>query len=181
MNIDIEINKETFKKPFTWAIIIPLTLLLCATLATAQMYKAKNIAVKHEGYYDETTETAERIVKLIKDAGIDGSINAQLEDFIPVNSGRACAKAANIHETRMAKESSSEPKKLKDGRFRHKQIFKFKSVRMIQIAKFIEHAEMNYTALTCKLISIIPVEINKDKDLWDASIDLEFISENTSE
>ncbi|MCF7957494.1 MAG: hypothetical protein K9M57_03490 [Phycisphaerae bacterium] len=177
MNIDTEINKETFKKPFTWAIIIPLVLLLGASLATAKMYTAKSKAVKYEGIYLKVAGMADRIDAIKKDAGIEGAVDTQLEDFMQVNSGRACAKAANIHESRMSQETSYAPKKLKDGRFKYKEIFKLKSVHMLQVAKFVEHAELNYTALICKQISVRPVENTKTKDLWDVTVELEFTSE----
>jgi len=162
---------ETMKKPRTWAIIIPVLLFLWAAEATISMHGNRADAESAGRFAREMGGIADDIEVTIKKAGGDALAASQSKDFDLVTSALKCAEAAAISSSRLSRGDSSAPKKQKNStRLQYTENLKLTGVRMMQLAKFIEYAERNFSSLTCDQLSIVPSHGQKTKDTWDVTV-----------
>lgn len=165
------LDMGTMKKPQTWAVIIPVLLLIWAAEATVSMHGKRATAQNTIRTASQMGGIANDIDIMIKKAGGDASAAAQLEDFDLVTSTLKCAEAAAISPNRLSRGDSSAPKKQKNSTsLQYTENLKLTGVRMMQLAKFIEYAERNFSSLTCDQLSIVPSHGQKTKDTWDVTV-----------
>jgi len=163
----MELNVEMLKKPFTWALIIPSVLGLWTIIATVKMVGIRTEAGKQAQVARLVEKKVQEIESIRKRTGeAEGSL---IRSFDLASSTRECAEAAQIPEAKIIRGENSRSKQQKDGKFQHTQSYKLKSIKLIQIARFIDFAEINYSSLHCAKLQINPAR-SKSKDAWDATI-----------
>lgn len=163
------------KKPQSWAIIIPAFLLIWAFMATINMLDKQSDAQSRIQKTRQALQYARSIQGKMREFGDTGIDQSQIKTFDLVTSARKCAKAAAIPIEKLSEGSISAGKKRKDGSVQRNQNYNLKSVRMFQIAKFIDFAEQNYSSLNSSKINIAPSPTKKSKDLWNATITFQYI------
>jgi len=171
----MQYDRAMLKKPQFWAVIVPAILSVWAIGATAKMFKYRSEADYQIELTSDSRNNARSIASVLKRAGRYDLLETSLyRSFNRVTSARQCAKAAAIPESQLYRGESSKPKQQKDGSFLHRENFHLNSVRLIQIAKFIDYAEQNYTSLICTGVTIAPAR-KKSKDSWDATINFQYL------
>ena len=166
---------EMLKKPRLWSIVVPAVFFLWAISSTANMLNYRQKAKSRLEITNNVKSKARHIESILKRAGRGNKSGTSLNlDFDTVASSHQCAQAAAIPVALLSQGGSSKPKLLKDGSLRHNENFNLTSVRLIQIAKFIDFAERNYSSLRCTKVTIKPIR-GKKRDAWDATISFQYL------
>ncbi len=171
----MDITKDDFKKPETWAILTPALLLIVAMFFWFSMNKAANAAEKEIKNAARATEAANGIIDIKRKSNIDLDGNAGKREFETVSSFIECAQAAGIASSNMKKLSGEQPKTLRNGQKEYREVIEISNIRIEQLGKFIDFAESNFLSLDCTDISISPSANKSSKDRWSAVVQFKHI------
>jgi hypothetical protein len=170
-------NLELLKKPYAWAIIIPALLLIWTISAAAGMFSQRDKTQNQVETASTVEKNARQIINLLNRSGRSDLIGSALPPFGGMDSARACADAATIPLTRLTRgESGGKPKKDKQGRLLHRENYKLHRVRLLQIARFVDHAERDYSSLSCTQLMLTSIVGDKNSDSWDATVSLQYFT-----
>ena len=171
----MEFDRNMLKSRNVWAVLIPAVLAIWSIGATANMIQFRGDARDQIERTEEVQMNVRSIVSILKRSGRGDLLPASIDrSFQSITSARLCARAAGISESRWHLGESPKPRQQKDGSLLHRETFKINGVKLIQIAKFIDFAERNYSSLNCSQVDIKPSR-KKGKDSWDATINLEYL------
>ena len=165
-NIDI----NTLKKPYAWAIIIPALLFVWAVGSTVTMAGNQKNTNRRLENTEKALNIAEDISNITRKARGRNSAEAMVQKFTFVDSTLKCAKAAGIPKSKVKHINTPRPKHQKKGAAQRSEKCKLNAVLMLQIASFIDYAEQNFSSVHCSQLSISPSPDKKNKDSWDATI-----------
>jgi len=169
-------NTETFKKPQTWAVIVPCVLLLWAIVAMAQMLSMQEQARKRLDTAREARRNADRIVEIETKLGKVATGEAASRTFNGIDSAVRCAFTAGVPVSKVIRVDVARPQRQKDGSLLNHETYKIKGVDLVRIIKFVHAAERNYPALNCTELIITRARSNV-RDFWDATADLKYLTE----
>ena len=176
----MKIDKETLKQPQTWALLIPSILLIWTITSTHAMVKVGRVAERNAKSARKVHNNAQKIRVILEELGERNVSGAMVGEYDAITSVRDCAKAAMIPESKLSKGESSKPKLQKDGSVLYRDEYRFIGIRLLQLARFIDHAERNYTSVTCTKLSMDDAK-GKRKDSWDATVDLQYYKRSPHE
>ncbi len=169
----VKIDKESLQKPEFWMVVVPLVLGLWAMLSLFSVYaKSSRAEVKIKNI-----KRVEQDAKLIKESqeklgGVTGQ-NA-IKEFQGLDSANQWAKNERLKESSMPRVESPTPKINKsDGTIINRETYVFSKIRLLQLVKFVDFVESNYSNTSCTNIVINYVR-TKSKDSWDARVNLEY-------
>ena len=171
----MDITKEDFKKPQTWAFLIPAILLVAALFCWLSMNSAASAANKEIKNAIIATEAANGIIEIKRKSNIDLSDGAGKREFETVSSFIECAEASGITASSMKKLSGEQPKTLRGGQKEYREVIEITNIRIEQLGKFIDFAETNFESLDCTDISISPSANKSSKDRWNAVVQFRHI------
>jgi len=171
--MDIIFNKQTLKEPFFWAFVIPLLLTIWAIIALVGMLGERGDSLDAQQTAGVVSKQAGEIVKIRKRLGI-ALAGASSHNFRGITSARACAKIAGISEARLSRAESPRPQRQKDGSTLHRETYKLNNIKLLQIVKFVDYAERNFSSVTCHQLSITSVR-SKSKDAWEATVVIQYL------
>ena len=137
--IKFDINQ--LKKPQSWAVIIPVVLIIWALGATLGMMDRSAYADTQVASARKTQQVALEIMTRLRQTGGDLSQN-QLQYFDLVVSARQCAEAALIPISKLSQGDSSSGKTRKDGSIQHNQNYQLNSDR-VKLVKDINKFDYN--------------------------------------
>ena len=171
----MDFDAKMLKKPEAWAVIVPAVLVVWSIGTTLKMLDCRNRALSQRDQSRQVQANVHTIKSILRRSGhqdiSDASINIE---FDRVSSARRCAKEALITESKLHRIESPNAKPQKDGSFLFRETFKLNSIKLLQIARFIDFAERNYSSLNCTQATIYPARI-KTKDSWDATINFQYL------
>ena len=173
--MEIQWNKELLKNVYFWAIIIPVILGIWSLFSAMGSAEIKDQAERKIAALEKVNKSAREIRMMMRKGpglGLDGSA---VRPFMGKKSAYECAKLARISDSQWTRGESSSSKKLKDGSELYRETYKLSKVRLLQVVKFIDHAEMNFSEVSCSAFSL-SYSRTKSKDSWDATINLEYLS-----
>ncbi|MBN1435768.1 MAG: hypothetical protein JW936_01725 [Sedimentisphaerales bacterium] len=168
-------DTELFKKPTTWAVLIPAIALLVAIYCTISMLGERKES-------DILAETADKAFKdaryIIQMTGIANNNTAgeTARYFDGIASARECAAAAVIPEHKLLRVESGSPQAQADGTFLRRETYHLDQVRLTQIAYFIDYAERGYRDLVCTTLTIRKAR-SRERDLWDLTATIEYLTD----
>ena len=171
----MKIDKNTFKQPQTWAVIVPAILFLWVLGALIAMNQAQAASDKQLASAEKVQADARMIVDLMQEIGAVNISDAMSRQFDPITSVRACAKAAFIPESKLPKGESFKSKVQSDGSLLTRESYRLSGVRLLQVARFIDHAERDYSSVSCTQLAMTHAR-SKQKDSWDVTLDLQYIT-----
>lgn len=171
----MNLTKETFKQPQTWAVLIPALLCLWALSSLAAMNSAGSSADKQIEQSQKAQADARQIRAIMKETGAVNLPGATSREFDTFTSVRACAKAAFIPETKLPKGESHASTRQADGSYLTRESYSINTVSLLQLARFIDHAENDYVSVTCTNLTLNHAR-SKLKDAWDATLDIQYIT-----
>ena len=170
----LEFNIKLLKKARFWAVAVPCVLLVWTVVESAAVWSQSDEASKKLRQSQSVQEAAREIVAILRESGQGELGGAALREFDAITSARLCAEAAIISEERLLRGESSKPKPQKDGSMLHRESYRLNGVHLLQVAKFIDYAERNFSSLNCTELTLTPLR-SKSKDAWDANIDLQYL------
>ena len=170
------LNTETFKKPQTWAIIVPGVLLLWTVIAAGGMLSAGEQAEKSLKVAKEARLHAGRILALESELGGPAATGSSSRALEETGWAVRCAFEAGVPVAKFFQAASARPLGQKDGSKLNHETYKIKGVGIVQIVKFVHSAERNYPSLNCTELVITRARSNV-KDFWDATADLKYLTE----
>jgi len=175
--MELQLNKDLIRKPIFWAILIPALLIVWTIPAALNMASQAGIKKRALSNIRPVEDNAQRILRLRGVKGTDlgtDSIGSQ-KLFTGKASAFACARFAQISESRWPRGEATRPKTQKDGSILHKETYKLLGVKFLQIAQFIDHAERHFSNVNCDNLTLTYAPA-KVKDSWNATIHLEYIT-----
>lgn len=172
MNID----RDSLKEPLTWAVIVPAVLFIWVLVSLFALNSAKAGYEKQAKKTEEVQKYAREILALMDEIGAANLPNAATRQFDALTSARACAKAAFIRDTKLLTGESRKAKVQSDGSVVRGESYRINGVRLLQIARFIDHAEGNYSSVNCTALTLTHSRSSKVKDWWDVSVDLQYVT-----
>ena len=92
----MKIDKDSFKQPQTWAVIVPVVLFLWVLMSLLAMNKAHRAYEKQARETKEVQTHARDILAIMEEIGAANLPDAMSGEFDPISSVRACAEAAFI-------------------------------------------------------------------------------------
>ncbi len=173
----MDINKEITKDPRFWAVAIPAVLFFWALITTIQMAYAHSALQRQQQITKTTLKDARYVIRVLKASGKD-SLSSVQGRFDSISSAMRCAQAAHIPQSNFAYGETRAPDRQKDGSYLHRETYKISNVKLLQIARFIDYAENNFSNLRCSQVSISPARSNK-KDAWNATVYFQYLERAT--
>lgn len=171
----MKIDKNTLKQPQTWAVIVPAFLFLWVLGSLVAMNQAKAAAYKQATSAQRVRTDARKILDLMQEIGTVNMPGAMSRQFDPIISVRACATAAFIPESKLPKGESFKSQVQADGSLLTRESYRLSGVRLLQVARFIDHAERDYSSVSCTQLALTHAR-SKQKDSWDVTLDLQYIT-----
>jgi len=165
----IEQLKLYLRQPRTLAIAVPFLLGILLLVFFVKMNTARSDAMFQIQNVQDSFRYASEIKKLK-----DTNAGSAGENFSGISSVRNCAKFAGIAEENISRGESSKPSSRQDGVVLHRETYKISRVSLLQIAKFIDCAERNYSDLQCTQLALIPTPGVKSHDNWSATLSLTY-------
>ncbi|MHA1565361.1 MAG: hypothetical protein ACTSX7_08630 [Alphaproteobacteria bacterium] len=171
MNMD----RESIRKPQTWAVLVPVILSIWVLASLIAMNRAQAACKEQERETNTAQGYARDILAMMAEIGEDNLPGARSGEFDPIASVRACAEAAFIRESKLSKGESFKPKEQADGNLLIRESYRINGIRLLQIARFIDHAEGDYSSVTCTQLNLTHAR-SKQKDAWDATLDIQYVT-----
>lgn len=167
-------DMQTFKKAKVWAGIVPAVLAIWTISATVHFLGVRSDALVQIGQASEVARQAKEIEVMrdkLKKTGMSGS---SLMVFKGKASASLCARAAAIPAERLTQGTgSTTTKKRGQTGTMQNESYTLRAVRLIQVAKFIDYAEQNFSGITFHNLILTPVGTSS-KDAWDVTVDLRY-------
>ena len=165
---------QTFKQAKIWAGIVPAVLAIWTISTTVQFLGVRDNALFQIDQAREVDKQAQEIEVMrdkLKKTGMSGS---SLMVFKGKASAILCAGAASIPANRLTQGTGSRTtKKRGQTGMMQNESYTLRAVRLIQVAKFIDYAEQNFSGITFHNLILTPVGTSS-KDSWDATVDLRY-------
>ena len=165
---------QTFKQAKVWSWIVPVVLAIWTISATVHFFGVRSEALFQIDQAREVVKQEQEIQIMrekLKKTGMSGS---SLMVFKGKASASMCARAAAIPAERLTQGTGSTTTK-KRGQVgtTQNESYTLRAVRLIQVAKFIDYAEQNFSGITFYNLILTPVGTSS-KDAWDATVDLRY-------
>lgn len=168
-------DTEILKQPRTWAIVIPVLLAVWAFGALINMLghrsQAENLLDRSVGVIKD----ARLILNAMEESGVQAMDVASVAEFNGLASARVCARAGLISESRVIRGESGNPMPQKNGSILHRETYKLKSVKLEQIARFVDCAERRFSNVNCSQLGIERAR-SKDRDSWDVTVSFQYLT-----
>ncbi len=152
----VEQFKQYLRQPQTLAIAAPALLAIVLLMSFVHMRNTRQEARFQIQNVRDSMRYASQI-KMLRDS----SLGTSGRNFSGISSVQECARAAGIAEENISRGESSKPSSQPDG-------------YLLQIAKFIDHAERNYSDLQCTQLALIPTPGAGSRDNWSATLTLSY-------
>lgn len=173
--MNIEIQRDFWKSPWFLAALLSVVLAVWSLGSVVGMNRQKRQARVEMNDARETHQMMERLEPFLTQfAQIDGIAAGQ--EFSGLASTRESARKAGILERQIERLDSPKIKTLKSGDVLHRETYKLKSVRIAQVARFIDIVEGNYLNVSCYDLSMANLKMADKKDRWDVSIYLAYLT-----
>lgn len=173
--MNIQFNKELVKNIYFWAIAVPAILMIWSLFSALGSAEVKELSQRKMSALEKVNKSSQEIRMILRKSPGVGMVGGGDAVFLGKKSAYECAKLARISDTQMTRGESSSSKKLKDGSEMHRETYKLRKVRLLQVVQFIDHAEMNYADVSCSTFSLSYTR-TQSKDSWDATINLEYLN-----
>ena len=173
----MNINYDILKKPMAWSIIVPGVLLIWMLISLSGMVYSKDNWRRSQTSLEKTLGYKKEILSLLKKSGTD-TPTASIQNYDGLDSALVCADYAEIDNASIKRKQTSAPKQERGSdRWLYHESYDLSSVKLLQIAKFIDYAERNFSSLYCKKLDIRPASDNK-KNSWDAAITFHYFKQD---
>jgi len=163
---------QTLRQPRLWAVALPVLLVLWVMIACADLLKVRGQARSRLQEAAVAAAQTERIINWRRQLGQAQQAAAQ-DVFEDKTSAGQCAQAAGIPLVRLSRGESATPRQLKDGAIEHTETYRLRAVRLVQAARFVDHAERNFTTVICDQLILTPTG-GQDADSWDVTVRLKY-------
>ncbi len=165
---------KDFRKVKIWAVGLPVLLLIGVLLTSQRMFSLRGEARNQAEAALTVRQNAERILELRGRMGEGSSAGSAESRYEGIASAMQCAARSGIASTSVSRGESAKPRKLKEGGSLYQESYKLNNITMVQAAKFVDHAEQDFTGATCKELTLSHVR-SQNKDIWNATVVLEYI------
>lgn len=173
-----DMDTEIFKKPTTWAVIVPCVAFVLAIACTYNMFAERSEAKRVEDTSKDVFDSARYIMSMRNVVGQNAEVET-LRVFNGIESARECAAAAAIPESKFPRGESSNPQQQNDGSFLRRDTYRLEQIRLMQIAFFVDYAERNYKDLVCTGLAIIKSHSRtRERDSWDLVANIQYSADN---
>ncbi|MBI9017434.1 MAG: hypothetical protein JEZ07_09270 [Phycisphaerae bacterium] len=177
--MNFELNEETLKQPMTWAVIIPVCLMLATIYSCFSLKKYSDTAKNNADTVQELYETKDQILSLRQELNIGNRISDikefDLAEFLISNAKESDIPLTNISAGRISNKIDK-----RNNSTISKQNFSIRKVDMFRLGKYITKAKIAYADLDCTQIHIsrsmkltTTREAKTGGDAWD--VDLSFV------
>lgn len=173
--MEIQFNKELLKQAYFWAVLIPSILGLWTLFSAFSSAEMKHQAERKITALDKVSKSTREILMILRKTPGSGLNSEAVSPFMGKKSAYECAKLARVSDSQWTRGESSSSKKLKDGSELHRETYKLSKVHLLQVVKFIDHAEMKFSDVSCSNFSL-SYSRSKSKDSWDATVNLEYLT-----
>ncbi len=165
---------QSLKQAKVWAGIVPAILAIWVISGTVHFLGVHSDVMAQINQACEVVKYEQEIRVMrdkLKKTGMSGS---SLMVFEGKASASMCARAATIPAERLTQGTGSTTTK-KRGQVgtMQNESYTLRAVRLIQVAKFIDYAEQNFSGITFHNLILTPVGTSS-KDAWDATVDLRY-------
>lgn len=164
---------KDFRKVKIWAVGLPVLLLIGVLLTSQRMFSLRGEARNQAEAALTVRQNAERILELRGRMGEGSSAGSAETRYEGIASAMQCAARSGIASTSVSHGESAKPRKLKEGGSLYQESYKLNNITMVQAAKFVDHAEQDFTGATCKELTLSHVR-SQNKDIWNATVVLEY-------
>jgi hypothetical protein len=172
--MNVQFNKELLRNIYFWAITIPVILAIWSLSSAISSAEIKDQARRKIAALEKVNKSSREIRMMMRTSSGSGLARGDAIAFNGKKSAYECAKLARISDTQLTRGESASSKKLKDGSEMYRETYKLSKVRLLQVVKFIDHAEMNFSDVNCSTFSL-SYSRAKSKDSWDATVNLEYL------
>ncbi len=167
------LNRQIFRQPLFWAIVLPVVLAfwaLSTALAMSERHRRADDQVKTA---QEIDQQARHILDQLSEHGGLGRVTGRTFDGL--QSALECAAFAGIQQKQIDRMDAPKLKKLKDGSYLHRETYKLNFVRVEQTARFIDYAENAFLDVSCYDLSLVNMKVADKKDRWEATVYLAYL------
>ena len=169
-------DTELFKKPQTWAVIIPALMALFALYSVFHFYSLQKETDDLTGYAEDARITADNILAVHAQFGSSPLTAAAARQFTGVDSALECAQNAKISTGRWKQMANINPENQRDGTIILGENYQLNRVNLLQVIQFLDYAEKNYASLNCTNLTLdVPGRGAMSTDNWSAQLTLKYL------
>jgi hypothetical protein len=165
-----------FRKVKFWAIVLPIALFIMLLISTQKMFSLRSQAENKVEVALAARHNVQRILEMREKLGEETVVASATTTYNGIASAVYCAENSGISKNNLIRGESTKPRKRKEGGYLHQENYKLNNITILQAAKYIDHAEQDFSGVNCKELTLSHVR-SQNKDIWNATVVLEYITQ----